>query len=145
LDFDKIERYNPELIEYRHGDAIIMVPHVRGSYVEVGHLELAVARVKELEEKGGRLAAVLGNILIHIDELGLRKGDGIYGDFHYRNLRAESAEQKLANVLKLAEEGLPELSWGAAKEAADLYFEDALHERENQFLSRMAAIREAVK
>jgi hypothetical protein len=53
------------------------------------------AQVEELERKGCEVAAVLGNLGIHIHDLGLRN-DGEMGQWKYCNERAEKAEAELA-------------------------------------------------
>ena len=58
--------------------------------------EAALRENQQLRQKGGEVSSVLGNLLIHIHELGLRKSEGIYGKFHYRNERAEKTEQQFA-------------------------------------------------
>ena len=50
-----------------------------------------------LTRKGQDLCATLGNMGIHIHELGLRN-DGETGEWKYRNARAEAAEASLAAV-----------------------------------------------
>lgn len=54
------------------------------------------AQVEELTRKGAECASVLGNIGIHIHELGLRNA-GAMGEWKYRNERAEKAEAELTN------------------------------------------------
>lgn len=55
--------------------------------------------------EGQELCSVLGNLLIHIHALGLRKDPNtIYRDWGYKNTRAESAESELAELREAAKE-----------------------------------------